>query len=688
MSLAPGKPRFRYRPAIVPVAAKGRNMSTSAHLHPLRPLAMFVIGALFSGFVHGVEPSGIDPSNMTATQIRAAKLLPQLEQLRVDRAGVPQHLSARLGFLPLQDKALKRALPEFLEQLRPLLRHAGQLHLQKVTSEPDGLRHVLLEQRIDGHDVRNAGMTLHVRSSDGAVVALDANLIASDAAPRMAKRSAEHVFRALPRDESLPADARLSGTPKLVYWRGSDADAFLAWELNATAAVGDEVEEYELIVDSDSGQLLANSALGPLLRNREVWRENSEAEEEATGDWETLMRDETTVYPGGDAEEYSTAFEHAGSTYTYFLHSFGRDSWDGLGSKMSVEIKEGRGFNAGWDRIRKRAWFYRAGPTPSIYDATYKSLDAVAHEFGHGVTRSTINLQTTGLPGALDETLSDVHGAMTEASTLGGVSAETWRMYNESYRPGSSALAYRYMNDPALDSEVNSSMFSRDHWNDRYLGTDHRGGAHYNSGIGNLAYYLLAMGGRHPRGKTSNWVTAIGTKRAQEIYYWAVHGGYLAGNTQSTFVEFRTATTEVAAARYGGVDLLSVCGAWDAVGVFNGTANRRCPTSGGLLAPPTSVTAVRTCNPVTVRWTAAPASTGQAVTYEVFRSNNREDFSGSTRVYAGTALRFSSTLPSSDGTGNTLRHFRVRACNSKGCGPLSQVVASVDALPTYMCTLQ
>jgi vibriolysin len=71
------------------------------------------------------------------------------------------------------------------------------------------------------------------------------------------------------------------------------------------------------------------------------------------------------------------------------------------------------------------------------------------------------------------------------------------------------------MNNPTADGD------SYDYYPERYTGTSDYGGVHLNSGIANLAYYLLCQGGTHPRGKTTTVVTAIGMTKAEQIFYRA-----------------------------------------------------------------------------------------------------------------------------------------------------------------------
>ena len=83
------------------------------------------------------------------------------------------------------------------------------------------------------------------------------------------------------------------------------------------------------------------------------------------------------------------------------------------------------------------------------------TIDICGHEMTHGVTERTANLTYSGESGALNESMSDVFGAMVELYADGGtVSADTWKIGEDAYTPGTSGDALRYMNDPHLAAET------------------------------------------------------------------------------------------------------------------------------------------------------------------------------------------------------------------------------------------
>ena len=129
---------------------------------------------------------------------------------------------------------------------------------------------------------------------------------------------------------------------------------------------------------------------------------------------------------------------------------------------------------------------------------------------------------------------------------------------DEIYTPNTPGDALRYMNDPTEDGR------SRDYYPERYTGFEDNGGVHWNSGIANLAFYLMVEGGSHPRGKTNISVPSIGMIKAEQIFYRA-QTEYL--GPSSNFEAARNATAQAAADLYGAVEVSAVHDAWCAVGV-------------------------------------------------------------------------------------------------------------------------
>jgi vibriolysin len=124
------------------------------------------------------------------------------------------------------------------------------------------------------------------------------------------------------------------------------------------------------------------------------------------------------------------------------------------------------------------------------------------------------------------------------------------------------------MNNPTADG------YSKDYYPERITGSADNGGVHGNSGIANLAYYLMVMGGTHPRGKTTVNVTALSStsstslSMAAKIWYRALTV-YM--TSTSNFSAARTATVNAATDLYGATAAATVTAAWDAVGAPGGS---------------------------------------------------------------------------------------------------------------------
>lgn len=189
------------------------------------------------------------------------------------------------------------------------------------------------------------------------------------------------------------------------------------------------------------------------------------------------------------------------------------------------------------------------------------SIDVVGHEYTHGLTRRTSNLIYQDEPGALNESFSDIFGTAIEFYT--GINPD-YLIGEDFITPGiSDGVALRYMQNPPADGR------SVDYYPNRvYIGTGiDFGGVHFNSGIQNKAFYLLAEGGTHPI--TGITVAGIGRGAAEAIFFRALVYKLF---PSAQFRDARLATLSAAADLYGrgSAQYNSVKQTWDAVGVAVG----------------------------------------------------------------------------------------------------------------------
>lgn len=305
----------------------------------------------------------------------------------------------------------------------------------------------------------------------------------------------------------------------------------------------------------------------------ELWQyDNLQTASLTDADKTTYDMKRSTVYNnavvGTDADANLLLTHNSiGTTLAYLQSSVGRDSFNGAGAVVKSYGHYSTNYvNAFWDGSK-----LTFGDGDNV-DASYLGvLDVAAHELGHGVTTYEANLTYSGESGALNEASSDILAAAVEAYN-GASSADIWDIGEDCWL---SAPALRYMSRPSADGS------SRDHYSARYTGTQDNGGVHWNSGIGNHFFYLLAAGGQHHNAsyRTGTTVVGIGVDKAYKIWYKAL-ADYMTSSTN--FAGARTATLSACSALGYTTECNSVSAAWTEVGVGGGAPppppSGSCPT--------------------------------------------------------------------------------------------------------------
>lgn len=357
-----------------------------------------------------------------------------------------------------------------------------------------------------------------------------------------------------------------AGNPKLVY------DA----RVDYRSAKGRQfVKMYVSAVD---GQVFAEHSLVYTALNREIY----DLKKVCLKDGSELPGALLTKEGGTTTDAAGTrAYQHSGNVYWFYNKLFGRDSYDGKGgllmSSIHATFDTGMGCsgeNAAWIPDPFNQMVYGDG---GLFGLTLKDLtlgyDVAAHEMTHAVTSTTSNLEYLDEPGALNEAMSDIMGAASEVWVNSGGSSSgnpaTWTVSANTWKIGEDVAgllfgslgALRLMNEPTKDG------MSKDYYPERNMpGSGDNGGVHTNSGIGNLAFYLLSAGGKHPRAKTTTEVKAIGIEKAARIFHLANTQLF---TTKTQFQDARYATAKAAELLYGrcGTEWQNVHRAWDAVAV-------------------------------------------------------------------------------------------------------------------------
>ncbi|SFR99908.1 Thermolysin metallopeptidase, catalytic domain [Microbacterium sp. cf046] len=261
--------------------------------------------------------------------------------------------------------------------------------------------------------------------------------------------------------------------------------------------------------------------------------------------------------PTGDAA-VDEAFDGLGATFDFYWDAYRRSSIDGAGSPLLATVHYGRDYdNAFWNGER----MVFGDGDGEVFVGFTGSLTVIAHELTHGVTEFEGGLLYQGQSGALNESISDVFGALTEQHHRGQTAAEAdWLIGAGIFTEAVQGVALRSLAAPgtAYDDDVLGRDPQPAHMDDYVQTTDDNGGVHINSGIPNHAFYLTA------RALAGNaW------ERAGLIWYRTLTTGELAPT--SDFGAFARATLTAAEAEYGegSEEVDAVRAGWTGVGVLD-----------------------------------------------------------------------------------------------------------------------
>lgn len=261
--------------------------------------------------------------------------------------------------------------------------------------------------------------------------------------------------------------------------------------------------------------------------------------------------------PTGDPA-VDEAYDGLGATYRLFAEVFGRDSIDGAGLPLLATVHYGTDYdNAFWDGSQ----MVFGDGDGQVFGRFTASLSVIGHELTHGVTQYTAALAYQGQSGALNESISDVFGALVEQHDRGQSAVEaSWLIGEGLFTDQVEGRALRSMRAPgtAYDDDVLGRDPQPAHMDDYIDTTTDYGGVHLNSGIPNRAFYLAAA-----------TLAGHAWETAGPIWYDAMMGDLAA---EATFADFAAATAAAAIARHGdrSPEHLAVVEGWSTVGVAIG----------------------------------------------------------------------------------------------------------------------
>ncbi|HEV7812441.1 MAG TPA: M4 family metallopeptidase, partial [Leifsonia sp.] len=157
--------------------------------------------------------------------------------------------------------------------------------------------------------------------------------------------------------------------------------------------------------------------------------------------------------PVGDTAA-NEAYDGLGRIHELFRNVYGRASVDDENLPLLATVHYGRDYdNAFWDGER----LVFGDGDGLVFTRFTASLSVVGHELTHGVTQYSANLAYQGQSGALNESVSDVFGALVEQRALGHTADEAdWLIGRGVFTPVVDGMALRSMKAPgtAYDDDV------------------------------------------------------------------------------------------------------------------------------------------------------------------------------------------------------------------------------------------
>lgn len=350
-------------------------------------------------------------------------------------------------------------------------------------------------------------------------------------------------------------------------------------------------------------------------------------------------------------------------TYDFYLNVFSRNSYDGNGSliknylnPVDLQIQNNESPENAF-AVKSPYNFMAYGMGNEITSNPWVSIDLVGHEFTHMVVEKRNSsfppIIYQGESGALDESFADIFGTCSEFYTK-PITAN-WTLFEEIVLPIGGFS--RSMSNPNLKQQPDT--YNGQYWaNPTNLNFDY-GGVHFNSGVQNHWFYLLAQNTTTPTITGSNdlgnqySVTSIGINKAQQIAYKNLTT-YLP-SPNSTYMDSFYGSLLATQDLYGAnsTEFNAVRQAWYAVGIGN-DPNSACSGTTSLSASSGTITdgsgSANYGNNSNCKWVIAPAGATQiTLNFTSFNTEATYDivtvYNGPDDTYPVLATWWGNTLP-------------------------------------------
>jgi predicted outer membrane repeat protein len=422
-------------------------------------------------------------------------------------------------------------------------------------------QHLFFDQVHAGLPVFPGGVAVHL-DGDAAIGVTGgvAPVFALAPVPRLSQADAEQ--HALTHAE---AGLEVIGDTQLLYidlslLGVSDGGVYLAWQVNL--GVGQAAEE-RVFVEASSGATIFRLPRAATDLDLDLEDGNFNTVKQLCSIFE-----DDDIGCNDQLDDSSDACRHVSTVYNFWRNALGRDSYDGDGEQIELNISvnmEEKAPNASYGNCDL-----------FIFSPGMVKLDIVGHEFTHAVDQSARQLIYANQSGALDESFADIFGYFVDPGNwLHGEGAPNARSPQVPVRGSkvcSPTQAGRDLSNPPCFGDP-------DHVNGAISGdgvglrpatkmpsdANDKGGVHTNSGIHNKVAYLLIQGGSH----NGYDVQPLGAVRARRLFYYVLTN-WLTSN--ATLREARDAAIGEAKIqqRRGELSLANVCAvrrAYAAVGI-------------------------------------------------------------------------------------------------------------------------
>jgi len=262
-------------------------------------------------------------------------------------------------------------------------------------------------------------------------------------------------------------------------------------------------------------------------------------------------------------------------TYDFYKNVFGRNSFDGNGSKIKnflnpsfLQTSQGNSPNNAFALPSPlNVMCYGLGDGVSFRPEV--CLDIVGHEFTHMVIANNGlgGLTYQSESGALNESFADIFGTCIEfysSKSPNWTHGENNTLISPYY---TRSLSNPNSGIPSLGWQQPDTYLGT-YWKDVTNLTNDNGGVHFNSGVQNYWFYLLSQGGNGTNDLGNVFsVTGIGINQARQIAYKNLTT-YL-GGANATYQDAYNGSLLAAEALYGNpsTQYSAVRAAWYAVGI-------------------------------------------------------------------------------------------------------------------------